>query len=66
MLWSGFKTLDNMQCCALAREWVLRRMEQALIFCRTNFDCDNLERFLNSLSGALILALAGPPYPFLA
>ena len=26
-------------------------MEQALIFCRTNFDCDNLERFLNTLGG---------------
>lgn len=25
------------------------KMEQALIFCRTNFDCDNLEKFLNSL-----------------
>lgn len=28
-----------------------RRPEQALIFCRTNFDCDNLERFLNGLGG---------------
>lgn len=27
------------------------QMEQALIFCRTNFDCDNLEKFLNSLGG---------------
>lgn len=26
-------------------------MGQALIFCRTNHDCDNLERFLNSLGG---------------
>jgi ATP-dependent RNA helicase DDX1 len=26
-------------------------MDQCLIFCRTNFDCDNLERFLNELSG---------------
>lgn len=25
------------------------QMEQCLIFCRTNFDCDNLEKFLNSL-----------------
>lgn len=24
-------------------------MQQALIFCRTNFDCDNLEKFLNCL-----------------
>ena len=24
---------------------------QALIFCRTNFDCDNLEKFFNSLAG---------------
>ncbi|KAK9791611.1 hypothetical protein WJX73_009998 [Symbiochloris irregularis] len=27
------------------------RMEQCMIFCRTNFDCDNLEHFLNSLHG---------------
>ncbi|KAL4449436.1 hypothetical protein ABPG77_007080 [Micractinium sp. CCAP 211/92] len=27
------------------------QMEQCLIFCRTNFDCDNLEKFLNSLGG---------------
>lgn len=26
-------------------------MEQALIFCRTNLDCDNLERFFKSLLG---------------
>ena len=36
---------------------VLRRlidthnMDQCLIFCRTNFDCDNLEKFLTSLGG---------------
>jgi len=28
-----------------------RRPGQALIFCRTNFDCDNLERFLNAAGG---------------
>jgi len=26
-------------------------MQQCLIFCRTNFDCDNLEKFLNELGG---------------
>lgn len=26
-------------------------MEQVLVFCRTNFDCDNLERFLNERGG---------------
>lgn len=26
-------------------------MDQCLIFCRTNFDCDNLERFLNEAGG---------------
>jgi ATP-dependent RNA helicase DDX1 len=26
-------------------------MDQCLIFCRTNFDCDNLEKFLNELGG---------------
>lgn len=26
-------------------------MDQCLIFCRTNFDCDNVERFLNELGG---------------
>lgn len=27
------------------------RIDQCLIFCRTNFDCDNLEVFLNSIGG---------------
>ena len=27
------------------------QMDQCLIFCRTNFDCDQLERFLNELGG---------------
>lgn len=27
------------------------KMEQALIFCRTNFDCDNLEAFLTAVGG---------------
>jgi ATP-dependent RNA helicase DDX1 len=26
-------------------------MDQCLIFCRTNFDCDNLETFLNTIGG---------------
>lgn len=32
------------------------QMEQALIFCRTNFDCDNLEKFLNFLGGGSTLS----------
>jgi len=27
------------------------KMESCLVFCRTNVDCDNLEKFLNSLGG---------------
>jgi len=27
------------------------KMDQALIFCRTNVDCNNLERFLTALGG---------------
>ena len=27
------------------------RMDQCLIFCRTNYDCDNLETFLSELGG---------------
>jgi ATP-dependent RNA helicase DDX1 len=27
------------------------KMEQCIIFCRTNLDCDNLERHLTSLGG---------------
>ena len=27
------------------------KMDQCMIFCRTNFDCDNLEKYLNSLGG---------------
>ena len=26
-------------------------MEQCLVFCRTNFDCNNLEAFFNALGG---------------
>ena len=26
-------------------------MDQCLIFCRTNYDCDNLETFLSELGG---------------
>jgi len=37
------------------------QMEQALIFCRTNFDCDNLERFLNSLGGGTLSSKANGP-----
>lgn len=36
------------------------QMEQCLIFCRTNFDCDNLELFLNSLGGS-VMGGAGKP-----
>ncbi len=32
------------------------QMDQCLIFCRTNFDCDNLEKFLNSLGELLAVA----------
>ena len=28
------------------------KSEQALVFCRTNHDCDNLEKFLNKMSGS--------------
>eukprot|EP00899_Mesostigma_viride_P015632 jgi/Mesvir1/2406/Mv22148-RA.1 len=28
------------------------KMEQVIIFCRTNVDCDNLERFLNTCGGS--------------
>lgn len=27
------------------------RIDQCLIFCRTNFDCDNLEAYLNTVGG---------------
>lgn len=43
------------QAVKILKPRLLRRLidslqiEQALIFCRTNFDCDNLENFLNSL-----------------
>jgi hypothetical protein len=38
-------------------------MDQCLIFCRTNFDCDNLEKFLNGLGGSGLdwSALVSPP-----
>jgi ATP-dependent RNA helicase DDX1 len=28
-------------------------MEQVLVFCRTNYDCDNIERFLNGLADGM-------------
>ena len=34
-------------------------MDQCLIFCRTNFDCDHLEGFLNSLGGGSGRAFRG-------
>lgn len=34
----------------LVRVPLLIQMPQCLIFCRTNHDCDNLERFLNGLA----------------
>uniref|UniRef100_A0A0N4ZMX2 ATP-dependent RNA helicase n=1 Tax=Parastrongyloides trichosuri TaxID=131310 RepID=A0A0N4ZMX2_PARTI len=41
----GIKIL-KMEYCALAIEKL--QMEQAIIFCRTKLDCDNLEKFLKS------------------
>ncbi|KFM27783.1 ATP-dependent RNA helicase DDX1 [Auxenochlorella protothecoides] len=38
-------------------------MEQALIFCRTNHDCDNLEKFFKNLSGGAA-AGGGPGNPY--
>lgn len=26
-------------------------IDQCIIFCRTNFDCDNIEKFLNAVGG---------------
>lgn len=34
-------------------------MDQALIFCRTNHDCDNLEKFLRDLGGACVRLFPG-------
>ena len=45
------------QAVKLLKPRVLQRvidgfqMDQCLIFCRTNFDCDQLESFLNELGG---------------
>lgn len=38
------------------------QMDQCLIFCRTNFDCDNLEKFLNSLGGFFSFSRLGSPW----
>lgn len=37
-------------------------VDQALVFCRTNLDCDNLERYFRSLGGGG--GAAGPASPF--
>ena len=34
-------------------------MEQVLVFCRTNFDCDNVERFLNGLGDGAMGSFRG-------
>lgn len=45
------------EACKRLKQRMLQRvvdslaMEQALIFCRTNFDCDNVETFFNALGG---------------
>jgi hypothetical protein len=33
------------------------RMDQAIIFCRTKLDCDNIENYLLTLGGGLCLIL---------
>jgi superfamily II DNA/RNA helicase len=38
-------------CIALCLLYLLEQMTQAIVFCRTNLDCDNLETFLSSLNG---------------
>ena len=43
------------------------KMDQCLIFCRTNFDCDNLEAFLNACGGGGVFegnASGGPQHAY--
>lgn len=53
--WQGVKRLKPH---LLRRLIDTHKMDQCLIFCRTNFDCDNLEKFLTSLGG---VASPSPP-----
>uniref|UniRef100_H2YIC2 ATP-dependent RNA helicase n=1 Tax=Ciona savignyi TaxID=51511 RepID=H2YIC2_CIOSA len=50
--WSeGVKILKGEYCVRAIRE---HKMEQAIIFCRTKLDCDNLEKYFRQLSDELL------------
>jgi len=48
---AGSEAVKRLKPHALRRLIDAHAMEQCLIFCRTNFDCDNLEAFLTALGG---------------
>jgi ATP-dependent RNA helicase DDX1 len=58
------------EACKRLKPRVLQRLidahgvRQALVFCRTNHDCDNLERFLNALSKERGLQAGDPSNPY--
>ncbi len=43
--------IKRLKLAALVKLVETLKMDHCLVFCRTNFDCDNLEKFLNSLGG---------------
>lgn len=45
------QSVKRLKPAVLKRLIDAHRMDQALIFCRTNFDCDNVESFLNACGG---------------
>ena len=50
VLSEAVKLLKAEYCVRAIRE---NRMDYGLIFCRTKIDCDNLERYLNTVGGGV-------------
>ena len=47
-------TTDSQLAASQPARLISCRMEQCLVFCRTNYDCDNLEAFFNALGGGQV------------
>lgn len=61
------QSVKRLKPAVLKRLIDAHRMDQALIFCRTNFDCDNVESFLNACGGGRAYrgkAEKGPENPY--
>ena len=55
MLSEAVKWLKGEYCVKAILE---HKMDQAIIFCRTKVDCDNLESYLNSIGNCIIYVIS--------